>query len=128
MSRFISVLHGPTARRMFDAAKRFIKWRGRRICPGYRPFGLDHLGTESMDVYQLEGICDVARMLGPVQGSSFARVPIERLLCSSHAPYFALETEHLKRIEPPLDIQPLRAIKQDSARRMLPKHIPTRHF
>lgn len=81
-----------------------------------------------MDLYQLEGICDVARMLGPVQRLSSTRVPIGRILCGSHAPYFALETDHLKQIESPLDIQPLRAIKQDCARRMLPKHIRTRHF
>ena len=48
-----------------------------------------------------------------------ARVPVERIVFGSHAPYFPVETAILKLIESPLDAQQLQAIMQGNARRLL---------
>ena len=74
-----------------------------------------------MDISYLEGNGAVGRMIGSVQGLPSARVPVERILFGSHAPYFPLETAVLKLIESPLDAQQLQAIMQGNARRLLPR-------
>ena len=57
-----------------------------------------------MDISRLEGNGAVGRMIGSVQGLPSARVPVERLVFGSHAPYFPVETAILKLIESPLDV------------------------
>lgn len=74
-----------------------------------------------MDISRLEGNGAVGRMIGSVQGPPSARVPVERIVFGSHAPYFPVETAILKLIESPLDSQQLRAIMQGNARRLLPR-------
>jgi hypothetical protein len=74
-----------------------------------------------MDISRLEGNGAVGRMIGSVQGLSSARVPFERIVFGSHAPYFPVETAILKLIESPLDAQQLQAIMQGNARRLLPR-------
>jgi len=74
-----------------------------------------------MDISRLEGNGAVGRMIGSVQGLPSARVPVERIVFGSHAPYFPVETAILKLIESPLDAQQLRAIMQGNARRLLPR-------
>jgi uncharacterized protein len=74
-----------------------------------------------MDISRLEGNGAVGRMIGSVSGLPSARVPVERIVFGSHAPYFPLETAILKLIESPLDLQQLRAIMQGNARRLLPR-------
>ena len=74
-----------------------------------------------MDISRLEGNGVVGRMIGSFQGLPSPRVPVERIVFGSHAPYFALETAILKLIESPLDAQQLQAIRQDNARRLLPR-------
>ncbi len=74
-----------------------------------------------MDISRLEGNGAVGRMIGAVTGSNSARVPVERIVFGSHAPYFPLETAILKLIESPLDIPQLHAIMQGNARRLLPR-------
>jgi predicted TIM-barrel fold metal-dependent hydrolase len=74
-----------------------------------------------MDISRLEGNGAVGRMIGSVEGLPSARVPVERIVFGSHAPYFPLETAILKLIESPLDAQQLQAIMQDNARRLLPR-------
>jgi predicted TIM-barrel fold metal-dependent hydrolase len=74
-----------------------------------------------MDISRLEGNGAVGRMIGSIQGLPSIRVPVERLLFGSHAPYFPLETAILKLIESPLDTQQLQAIMRDNARRLLPR-------
>ena len=74
-----------------------------------------------MDISRLEGNGAVGRMIGSIQGAPSARVPVERILFGSHAPYFPLETAILKLIESPLDAQQLQAIMQGNARRLLPQ-------
>ncbi len=74
-----------------------------------------------MDISRLEGNGAVGRMIGSAQGLPSARVPVERLVFGSHAPYFPVETAILKLIESPLDVQQLQAIMQGNARRLLPR-------
>jgi len=72
-----------------------------------------------MDISRLEGNGAVGRMIGTVQGLPSARVPVDRIVFGSHAPYFPVETAILKLIESPLDAQQLQAIMQGNARRLL---------
>src|SRR5438093_1560923 len=74
-----------------------------------------------MDISRLEGNGAVGRMIGTVQGLPSARVPVDRIVFGSHAPYFPLETALLKLIESPLDALQLQAIMQGNARRLLPR-------
>ena len=74
-----------------------------------------------MDISRLEGNGAVGRMIGSVQGLPSARVPVDRIVFGSHAPYFPVETAILKLIESPLDAQQLQAIMQGNARRLLPR-------
>ena len=79
-----------------------------------------HSGT-SMDISRLEGNGDVGRLIGSIEGLPSARVPVDRIVFGSHAPYFPVETALLKLIESPLDAQQLQAIMQGNARRLLPR-------
>ncbi|MBI2946877.1 MAG: amidohydrolase family protein [Verrucomicrobia bacterium] len=74
-----------------------------------------------LDISRLEGNGAVGRMIGSVQGLPSARVPVDRLVFGSHAPYFPVETAILKLIESPLDAHQLQAIMQGNARRLLPQ-------
>ena len=74
-----------------------------------------------MDISRLEGNGAVGRMIGSITGLPSARVPIDRIVFGSHAPYFPLETAILKLIEPPLDDAQLQAIMQGNARQLLPR-------
>ena len=74
-----------------------------------------------MDISRLEGNGAVGRMIGSIMGLPSARVPVERIVFGSHAPYFPVETAILKLIESPLDVQQLQAILQGNARRLLPR-------
>ncbi|HEY2952708.1 MAG TPA: amidohydrolase family protein [Verrucomicrobiae bacterium] len=75
----------------------------------------------SMDISRLEGNGAVGRMIGSTTGLPSARVPVERIVFGSHAPYFPVETALLKLMESPLDAQQLQAIMQGNARRLLPR-------
>jgi predicted TIM-barrel fold metal-dependent hydrolase len=59
-------------------------------------------------------------MIGTIDGLPSARVPVERILFGSHAPYFPLETALLKLIESPLNQRELEAIMVQNARHFLP--------
>jgi predicted TIM-barrel fold metal-dependent hydrolase len=74
-----------------------------------------------MDISRLEGNGAVGRMIGSITGLPSARVPIDRIVFGSHAPYFPLETAILKLVESPLDVQQLQAIMQGNSRRLLPR-------
>lgn len=73
-----------------------------------------------IDISRLEGNGAIGRMIGSITGLPSLRVPIERIVFGSHAPYFPVETAILKLIESPLDAQQLHAIMQGNARRLLP--------
>src|SRR5262245_33737768 len=74
-----------------------------------------------LDISRLEGNGAVGRMIGTIQGLPSARVPVERIVFGSHAPYFPVETAILKLIESPLDGQQLQAIMHGNASRLLPR-------
>jgi predicted TIM-barrel fold metal-dependent hydrolase len=74
-----------------------------------------------MDISRLEGNGAVGRMIGSITGLPSVRVPVDRIVFGSHAPYFPVETAILKLIESPLDLQQLQAIMQGNARRLLPR-------
>jgi predicted TIM-barrel fold metal-dependent hydrolase len=74
-----------------------------------------------MDISRLEGNGAVGRMIGTITGLPSARVPVERIVFGSHAPFFPLETAILKLIESPLDVEQLQAVMQGNARRLLPR-------
>jgi predicted TIM-barrel fold metal-dependent hydrolase len=74
-----------------------------------------------IDISRAEGNGAIGRMIGAITGLPSARVPVERIVFGSHAPYFPVETALLKLIESPLDAPQLHAIMQDNARRLLPR-------
>lgn len=75
-----------------------------------------------IDISRWEGNGAVGRMIGAAPGSTGpARVPLDRVLFGSHAPYFPVETGILKLIESPLTAEHLHAIMQGNARRLLPR-------
>src|SRR5436309_4461457 len=74
-----------------------------------------------LEISRLEGSGAVSRMIGTIQGLPSPRVPVDRIIFGSHAPYFPVETAILKLIESPLDAPQLQAIMQGNARRLLPR-------
>jgi len=72
-----------------------------------------------MDISRLEGNGAVGRIIGAHPGGHPLRVPVERIVFGSHAPYFPVETAILKLIESPLDAPQLHAIMRGNARRLL---------
>jgi predicted TIM-barrel fold metal-dependent hydrolase len=74
-----------------------------------------------LEISRLEGNGAVGRMVGAIEGLPSARVPVERIVFGSHAPYFPVETALLKLFESPLDAQQLYAIMRGNARRLSPR-------
>lgn len=72
-----------------------------------------------MELSRLEGNGAIGRMIGSIEGLPSARVPVERILFGSHAPFFPVETAILKLVESPLNAEQLQAIMQGNARRLL---------
>lgn len=91
--------------------------------PGSSPGkDLAELMTEAntyLEISRLEGNGAVGRMIGSIEGLPSARVPVDRIVFGSHAPYFPVETALLKLVESPLDEQQIQAIMQTNARRLL---------
>ena len=73
----------------------------------------------AIDISRWEGNGAVGRMIGTAPSGIAARVPLERVMFGSHAPYFPLETGLLKLVESPLDAAQIHAIMQGNARRWL---------
>jgi len=73
-----------------------------------------------LDISRWEGNGVVGKMLGtaPAANRPF-KVPLDRVLFGSHAPYFPVESAILRLIESPLDAGQLHAIMQSNARRLL---------
>lgn len=76
--------------------------------------------SATIDISRWEGNGAVGRMIGSAPGATAARVPVERAMFGSHAPYFPLETALLKLVESPASAAQLHAIMQGNARRVLP--------
>jgi predicted TIM-barrel fold metal-dependent hydrolase len=76
--------------------------------------------SATIEFSRWEGNGAIGRMIGTAPNSPAARVPVERVLFGSHAPYFPLETAILKLIESPANAAQLHAMIQGNARRLLP--------
>lgn len=74
----------------------------------------------SIDISRWESNGMVGKMIGAAPGGRAARVPVERVLFGSHAPYFPVETAILKLVESPLNETQLHAIIHRNARKLLP--------
>jgi predicted TIM-barrel fold metal-dependent hydrolase len=72
-----------------------------------------------IDISRWESNGIVGKMIGAAPDARGARVPVERVLFGSHAPYFPLETAILKLIESPLTTAQLHAIIHRNARGLL---------
>lgn len=81
------------------------------------------LPNVSIDISRWESNGMVGKMIGAAPDSpanAKPRVPLDRVLFGSHAPYFPLETALLKLVESPLTAAQLDAIIHRNARRVLP--------
>ena len=77
----------------------------------------------SIDISRWESNGMVGKMIGATRDaptSANPRVPLDRVLFGSHAPYFPLETAILKLVESPLTAEQVNAIMHLNARRVLP--------
>jgi uncharacterized protein len=76
------------------------------------------------DISRFESVGVLWRMLGGgSQGADgdfeSSRIPLERILFGSHAPYFPVETALFKLFESPLTLEQMSAIMEGNARRVL---------
>lgn len=76
--------------------------------------------TACIDISRWEGNGAIGRMIGTAPAVTAPRVPVERVLFGSHAPYFPLETALLKLVESPASTAQLHAIMFQNARRLVP--------
>jgi hypothetical protein len=76
--------------------------------------------TAAIDISRWESNGIVGKMIGAAPGSRSARVPLERVMFGSHAPYAPVETAVLKLFESPLTADQIVAIMRGNARRLLP--------
>ena len=76
--------------------------------------------SATIDLSRWEGNGALGRMIGTAPETTSARVPVNRVLFGSHAPYFPLETAILKLIESPATAEQLQAIMNGNARKLLP--------
>jgi len=73
-----------------------------------------------LDLSRWESNGIVGKMLGVAPNATPARVPLDRVLFGSHAPYFPVESAILRIIESPLTADQIAAILQRNARALLP--------
>jgi predicted TIM-barrel fold metal-dependent hydrolase len=82
--------------------------------------GLMRDTSATIDLSRWESNGMVGRMIGARPETATPRVPLDRVMFGSHAPFFPLETALLKLVESPLTGAQLHAIMQGNARRLLP--------
>ena len=73
----------------------------------------------TFDIAAVEGNGGIARLIADTHPTYRGRVPVERLLFGTHAPFFPCESALLKLFESPLDRPQLDAIMFANARRLL---------
>jgi predicted TIM-barrel fold metal-dependent hydrolase len=77
-------------------------------------------GTEvTFDISHIESVGAIGKIIQGNAWTSSVRVPADRLLFGSHAPYFPCENALLKMFESPLDLDTMRTIMQGNAKRLL---------
>lgn len=78
--------------------------------------------TAVFDISRFEGDGILAQVLGveqPLGTLREGRVPLERLLFGSHAPYFPVETSIMRLFESPLTLEQMEAMMEKNAQRFL---------
>jgi hypothetical protein len=73
----------------------------------------------TFDIAAVEGDGGLGRLMADAHPTYRGRVPVERLLFGTHAPFFPCESALLKLFESPLDRPQLNAIMFANARRLL---------
>lgn len=73
------------------------------------------------DISNLEASGAVGRIIAGQHPLLSAKMPVERLLFGSQAPYFPVEAALIKLFESPLSLPQLNAIMSDNARRLIAK-------
>lgn len=71
------------------------------------------------DMSNLEAVGAVGRVIDGTHWSLTGKVPVERILFGSHAPYFPVEAALFRMFESPLTRSQMEAIMADNARRVL---------
>lgn len=71
------------------------------------------------DISSLESVGAVGRIIEGKHWSLTGRIPVERLLFGSHAPYFPVENALLKLFESPLTLEQMTAIMEGNAKRVM---------
>ncbi len=73
----------------------------------------------TFDIAAVEGNGGIGRLIADAHPTYRGRVPVDRLLFGSHAPFFPCESAVLKLFESPLDRPQLDAIMYANARKLL---------
>ncbi len=73
----------------------------------------------TFDIAAVEGDGGIGRLIADAHPTYRGRVPVERLLFGTHAPFFPCESALMKLFESPLDRQQLDRIMFGNARRLL---------
>jgi predicted TIM-barrel fold metal-dependent hydrolase len=71
------------------------------------------------DIAGLEGVGAIGRVLEGRHWYFGGRVPIERVLFGSHAPFFPVESTLIRMFESPLTIPQMQTIMETNARRLI---------
>ncbi len=91
-------------------------WQWLRLAPSR---ALRDLPNVLHEISNLEAVGAVGRVIDGNHWSLPGRVPVERILFGSHAPYFPVEAALFRLFESPLTRPQLQAIMADNARRAL---------
>ncbi len=76
--------------------------------------------SAAIDISRWESNGMVGRMIGVRPENARPRVPLDRVMFGSHAPFFPIETALLKLVESPLTAAQAEAIMHGNARRLVP--------
>jgi predicted TIM-barrel fold metal-dependent hydrolase len=91
-------------------------WQWMRVAQSR---ALQELPNVWHDISNLEAVGAVGRVIDGTHWSLTGKVPVERLLFGSHAPYFPVEAALFRMFESPLSLTQMQAIMAANARRVL---------
>ena len=77
------------------------------------------MGNVTHDIAGLEGVGAIGRVLEGRQGYVGNKVPIERIVFGSHAPFFPLESTLIRMFESRLTLPQMRTIMETNAHRLI---------
>lgn len=91
-------------------------WQWMRVAQSR---ALQELPNVLHDVSNLEAVGAVGRVIDGTHWSLTGKVPVERILFGSHAPYFPVEAALFRMFESPLTLPQMQAIMAANARRVI---------